>query len=61
MVVDQWGLHHSWVPEFNYVLEGWLRCWGHEENANTLREETDELIGNDESDEKYGGKSSQLC
>jgi len=27
------------------VLEGWLRGWGREEDANTLRGEIEELMG----------------
>lgn len=54
MIVDQQGTNYSWVPEFKNVLEGWLRSWGREEDVNTLWEEIEELIGNDESDEKYG-------
>jgi tetratricopeptide (TPR) repeat protein len=51
MIVDQWGIQHSWVPEFMNVLEGWLRGWGREEDANTLRGEIEELMGKDEIDE----------
>jgi hypothetical protein len=52
MIVDQWGTQHSWVLEFNNVLEGWLRDWGQEEDANTLRGEIEELMGNDGIDEQ---------
>lgn len=45
MIVDQWGIQHSWVPEFKIVLEGWLRGWGWEEEANILRGEIEELMG----------------
>ncbi|KAH6985586.1 hypothetical protein EDB80DRAFT_231815 [Ilyonectria destructans] len=51
MIVDQWGIQHSWVPEFMNVLEGWLRVWGRKEDANTLRGEIEELMGKDEIDE----------
>ncbi|KAI1370104.1 hypothetical protein F4677DRAFT_458125 [Hypoxylon crocopeplum] len=51
IIVDQWGMQHSWVPEFMSVLEGWFRVWGWEENANTLRGEIEELMGKDEIDE----------
>ena len=51
MIVDQWGIQHSWVPEFMNVLEGWLRGWDREEDANTLRGEIEELMGKDEIDE----------
>jgi hypothetical protein len=50
MIVDQWGKQHSWVPEFMNVLEGWLRGWGREEDANTLRGEIEELMGKNEID-----------
>ncbi|KAM7209848.1 hypothetical protein V8F06_014768, partial [Rhypophila decipiens] len=51
MIVHQWGIQHSWVPEFMSVLEGWLRVWGREEDADTLRRQMEELIGGDEIDE----------
>jgi hypothetical protein len=51
MIVDQWGIQHSWVLEFMNVLEGWLRGWGREEDANTLQGEIEELMGKDELDE----------
>jgi hypothetical protein len=40
MIVDQWGKQH------------WLRAWGQEEDANTLRGEIEELIGKNEIDEQ---------
>lgn len=52
MIVDQWGIQHSWVLEFMNVLEGWLRDWGREEDANTLRGEIRGLMGKDEIDEQ---------
>ncbi|CZS92382.1 uncharacterized protein RAG0_02805 [Rhynchosporium agropyri] len=51
LIVDQWGMHHSWVLEFKNVLEGWLRWYGREEDANKLREEIEFLIGKDDIDE----------
>lgn len=51
MIVDQWGIQHSWVLEFMNLLEGWLRDWGREEDANTLRGEIGGLMGKDEIDE----------
>jgi len=51
IIMDEWGIQHSWVPEFKNVLEGWLRGWGREEDANALRGEIEELIGKDEIDE----------
>ncbi|KAJ3551817.1 hypothetical protein NPX13_g11268 [Xylaria arbuscula] len=56
MIVDQWGMQHSWVPEFMNVLESWLRGWGREEDANTLRGEIEELMGRDEIDEQLDGR-----
>lgn len=47
-IVHQWGPQHSWVPEFKYVLEGWLRIWGRDEEAIALCAETEELLGKDE-------------
>jgi hypothetical protein len=61
MIVDQWGKQHSWVPEFMNVLEGWLRGWGREEDANTLRGEIEELMGKDEIDEQPNGVQGLLC
>lgn len=46
-IANQFGSQHSWVLEFNNVLEGWLRGWGREEDANTLRGEIEELLGHD--------------
>ena len=43
-IVDQWGIQHPWVLEFMTVLEGWLRNWGREDDANTIRREIGELI-----------------
>jgi hypothetical protein len=51
MIMDQWGIQHSWVPEFMNVLEGWFRVWGRKEDANTLRGEIGELMGKDEIEE----------
>ncbi|KAI3322878.1 hypothetical protein HD806DRAFT_544919 [Xylariaceae sp. AK1471] len=50
-IVDQWGIQHSWVLEFKNVLEGWLRIWGREEDANTLWGEIEELMGKNGNDE----------
>ena len=52
MIVDQWGIQHSWVPEFMILLEGWLRSWGRDEDANQLRRKIERLIGKDEIDEQ---------
>ena len=45
MIVDQRGIQHPWALEFMNVLEGWLRNWGREDDANTIRREIGELIG----------------
>ncbi|KFY63875.1 hypothetical protein V496_03613 [Pseudogymnoascus sp. VKM F-4515 (FW-2607)] len=50
MIVDQWGMHHSWVPEFKNVLEGWLRGWGRVADADILLGEIEKLVGEDEID-----------
>lgn len=55
MIVDQWGIQHSWGPGFMYVLEGWVRGWGRKEDANTPRREIEELTGKDEYDEWFVG------
>ena len=55
MIVDQWGIQHSWVLEFMNVLEGWLQDWGREKDANTLRGEIEGLMGKDEIDEQLDG------
>ncbi|PVH81966.1 hypothetical protein DL98DRAFT_514339 [Cadophora sp. DSE1049] len=55
MVVGEWGWKHSWAPEFMLVLEGWLRGWGREEDANVVRAEIDALMGRDEIDEELLG------
>ena len=55
MIVDQWGIQHSWVLEFMNVLEGWLQDWGREEDANTLRGEIEGLMGKDGIDEQLDG------
>ena len=47
MIVDHWGKRHSWALEFMNVLEGWLRSWGCEKDANTLRGEIEDLMGKD--------------
>lgn len=60
MIVDQWGTQHSWVLEFKIVLEGWLRHWGQEEDANTVRGEIEQLMGKDEIDEELDGAQGLL-
>ena len=55
MIVDQWGIQHSWVLEFMNVLEGWLQDWGREEDANILRGEIRGLMGKYEIDEQLDG------
>lgn len=44
MIVDQRGIEHPWVLEFMTVLEGWLRSWAREDDANIIRREIGELI-----------------
>jgi len=61
MILNQWGIQHSWVLEFMNVLECWLRDWGREEDANTLRGEIEELMGKDEIDEQLDGAQGLLC
>lgn len=61
MIVYHWGIQHSWVFEFMNVLEAWLRDWGREEDANTLRGEIEGLMGKDEADEQLDGIQGLLC
>jgi hypothetical protein len=43
------------------VLEGWLRGWGREEDANILRGEIEELMGKDEINEQLDEVQGLLC
>lgn len=52
MIAGAWGVEHPWVTEFMNVLDGWLRGWGREEDANTVRAEINVLMGKDEIDEE---------
>jgi hypothetical protein len=36
-IAKEWGQRHPWAFEFANVLEGWLRGWNREEDANVLR------------------------
>lgn len=47
IIEGQWGTEHSWVSEFMAVLEGWLRAWDREEDANILRGEIEDLMRKD--------------
>lgn len=51
MIVQELGHLHPWTLEFKSVLEGWLRDWGREEEANTLRREIGEIAKHDDFDE----------
>ena len=42
------------------VLKNWLQDWGRKEDANTLREEIEGLIENDEIDEQLDGTRGLL-
>lgn len=46
MIVEQWGIQHSWFFEFMNVLQSWLRDWGRQEDANKLRKEIEVLRRN---------------
>lgn len=46
MVVKQWGMRHSWVPEL-----GWLQIWGRNEDANALHERMAGLMRKDEDED----------
>lgn len=60
MIVDQWGERHSWALEFRNVLEGWLRAWGREVEADTLREEIGSVLGKDDIDDSFDGVQGSL-
>ena len=61
MIVDQWGMEHSWVLEFMIVLEGWVRDWGREEDADALRRKIGGLMGQDKIDKQLDGIQGLLC
>ena len=61
MIVDQWGMEHSWVLEFMNVLEGWVRDWGREEDADALRRKIGGLMGQDKIDKQLDGIQGLLC
>lgn len=44
MVTQTWGQQHAWFIEFMNVLETWLRGWGKETEASTVRSEITELM-----------------
>lgn len=46
-IEDTWGLQHSWVPEFKYVLEGWLRGSGRNDDADALYGEVQKSMEED--------------
>lgn len=37
VIINRWGQQHPWALEFTNVLEGWLRAWDREEDADVLR------------------------
>jgi len=51
IIVNHWGQGHPWVFEFMNVLEGWLRHWNREEDAEALRREIEGFVGHDVIDE----------
>ncbi len=61
MIVGRWGIQHSWVLEFMNVLQGWLRDWGRDDDANTLWEEIEGLMRKDEIYEQLDGMQGLLC
>lgn len=44
LVEGAWGRQHAWFAEFMNVLETWLRGWGRNVEANTVRTEITELM-----------------
>ncbi|CZR63042.1 uncharacterized protein PAC_12939 [Phialocephala subalpina] len=56
MMVDGWGRSDPSALYNMIKLEGWLRNWGREEEANELKIEIDKVIGKDESNEELDGR-----
>jgi hypothetical protein len=52
LVVDHWGITDPWAIRNMIHLEGWLRNWGREEDADKLKAKIGQLIGRDEIDEQ---------
>ena len=50
IIVDLWEIHHPWVLEFKQVLEGWLRGWGREKDADRLRKDMEEFPATNQND-----------
>jgi hypothetical protein len=55
MIVNQWGIQHSWFFEFMNVLQSWLKDWSREDDTNKLREEIEMLRRKDIIDEQLDG------
>jgi hypothetical protein len=55
MIVNQWGIQHSWLLEFMNVLQSWLKDWSREDDTNKLREEIEMLRRKDIIDEQLDG------
>jgi len=45
---------HPWIIKTRAKLEGWLREWGRDDEADRLKVEVDDLIGLDDIDEEIG-------
>lgn len=50
--VYEWGITDAWALNMRNVLEGWLRDWGNNKEADVTSEEMVALIGKDQTD--YG-------
>jgi hypothetical protein len=50
--MNEWGMNHSNVIEYMVLLEGWLRDWGREEEADKVKAEAEAAIGQDEVDKE---------
>ena len=50
LYADEYGEDHSVVMGCSRILEGWLRKWGRDADADQMSAEIDELIGPDDID-----------
>ncbi|KAH9223516.1 hypothetical protein DL95DRAFT_492669 [Leptodontidium sp. 2 PMI_412] len=49
---ERWGMEDPWAIDFMAVLEGWLRIWGREDEAEELKVRRKSLLKLDEMDEE---------
>ena len=55
LAISLWGRTDPYVLGLMIELEGWLREWGREDEADRLKAEIDEVVGRDEIDEELDG------